>query len=236
MIHPAPITAYIGINGSGKTLSAVAVAVREQKKWGRPFITNVMGIAVPHIYFDDVENLPGILNRLQLENGTGTCNLLIDEAGAMFASRDAGRNKAFDKTVQMLRKYDARLMWTAPAYARADKILREVTLRAVLCSPVIKVHQRGKVWPSTRVTFQRAFDVSRVDNSAQSMNQNAKGKGYGIIRTARWQDAFDSFAIAGRDLVAAKAAAAAAQEPEVDPMEGLTVVEGKRKRAPNEAA
>lgn len=198
MIWPAPISAYIGINGSGKTLSAVAVGLTDYRKNGRPLVTNVLGISEDHVPFSEVEELPDLLNRV------GTCTVVLDEAGALFSSRNGARDKAFGETVQMLRKYDARLLWTAPAYARADKILREVTLMAVLCSGVFKIHSRGMVWASTRLSFQRAFDVSRIDNSAQAMNRNAKGKGYGLIRTATWQNCFDSFAIAGKELVEAR--------------------------------
>ena len=193
MIRPAPITAYVGINGSGKTLSAVAVAITELHRFERPIVANVGGLAVEHTHYDQVEELPDILDSM------GTCNLIMDEAGVLFAARDTGRNKAFEKTVQMLRKYDARLMWTAPAFGRADKILREVSLLAVLCHPLYQRHEPGKVWPSTRLALQKGFDVSRLDSSGMSINKNAKAqKRFGIIRTAKWEQAFNSFAVAGR--------------------------------------
>lgn len=197
MLRPAPITAFVGSNGSGKTLTAVAFCVTDHKKTGRPIVANVGGLAVDHYSFDDVEALPDLLGEV------GSCNLLIDEAGAMFASRDAGRNKAFQKTVQQLRKYDARLLWTAPAFARADKILREVTFDVILCQPILKVRVSGKAWPSTRLIFQKRFDVARLDTSGMTINKNAKAKGVSIVRTARWQNAFDSFAVAGRPAPAA---------------------------------
>ena len=49
--------------------------------------------------------------------------------------------------------------------------------------------------------------------SSTSINRNAKAKGFGFVRTGRWQDAFDSFATADgsmrtapADLVAGKRA------------------------------
>jgi hypothetical protein len=191
VIWPTPITAYVGVNGSGKSLSAVAVALEDQRKRNRPIITNVGGFAGEHYHIDGVEELPDLMGEI------GSCTVVLDEAGAMFASRDGGRNKAFEKSVQQLRKYDARLLWTAPAFARADKILREVTFTAILCRSVYKRHENGKVWPSTRLIMQKSFDVSRLDASGMSINQNAKAKGFGLIRTSKWEHAFDSFATAG---------------------------------------
>jgi hypothetical protein len=191
VIWPTPITAYVGVNGSGKSLSAVAVAVLDQKRRGRPIITNIGGFAAEHHHFEDVQELPDLMGRL------GSCTVVIDEAGAMFASRDTGRNKAFEKAVQQLRKYDCRLLWTAPAFARADKILREVTFTTILCQSLWKRHEGGKVWPSTRLILQKSFDVSRLDTSGMSINKNARAKKFGIIRTAKWQHAFDSFSTAG---------------------------------------
>jgi hypothetical protein len=191
MLRPAPITAFVGVNGSGKTLTAVAFGLVDLKKTGRPLVTNVGGLSADHIPFEDVEDLPELLAEV------GSCNLLMDEAGSMFASRDAGRNKAFQRTVQQLRKYDARLLWTAPAFARADKILREVTFDVILCRPMLKVRVPGKAWPSTRLIWQKRFDVSRLDSSGMTINKNAKSKGFAVVRTAKWQHAFDSFHVAG---------------------------------------
>jgi len=190
MLTPTPITAYVGVNGSGKTLSAIAYALTDQRRSGRPLVTNVGGLAVDHVLIESVEHLPDIMGEY------GTCNVVLDEAGAMFASRDTGRNKAFEKTVQQLRKYDARLLWTAPAFARADKILREVTFTAILCQSLRTKRVKGKAWPSTRLILQKSFDVSRLDTSGMSINKNARAGGYGIIRTSRWETAFDSFAVA----------------------------------------
>lgn len=188
MLWPSPITAYVGVNGSGKSLSAIAFALTDYRRLERPLVTNMVGLSVPHHYFEDVEQVPDILATL------GTCNLVIDEAGAMFASRDAGRNKAFERTVQQLRKHDARLLWTAPAFARADKILREVTFTVILCRSLWKVRAAGTAWPSTRLIAQKSFDVSRLDNSGMAVNRNAKAKGMGLVRTSKWEHAFDSFA------------------------------------------
>lgn len=190
MITPAPITAYVGINGSGKSLSAIAFALSDLKR--RPLVTNMQGLSVDHHYVEGVEELPDLMAKL------GTCNIVLDEAGVMFASRDTGRNKAFEKSVQQLRKHKARMLWTAPSFARADKILREVTLVAVLCKPLWTRGVKGDPWPSTRLVMQKSFDVGRLDASAMSINKNAKAKGFGLVRTAKWEHAFDSWGVAGR--------------------------------------
>ena len=202
MITPTPITAYLGVNGSGKSLSAIAFALRDLDRRGRPLLTNMVGLSVDHIHVEDVEQLPELMTAVAREyvsEKTGRplgMNIVLDEAGAMFSSRSTGRNKAFERTCQQLRKYRARCLWTAPTFARAEKILREVTFTAVLCTPLYKRHVPDDPWPSTRLILQKAFDVSRLDTSGTSINKNAKAKGYGFVRTARWQSAFDSFATA----------------------------------------
>lgn len=218
MIWPPPISAYVGVNGSGKSLAAVAVAITDQKRRGRPIITNIQGLRAEHYLIEDVEQLPDVMGSI------GSCTVVLDEAGAMFSSRDAGRNKAFQKAVQQLRKYDARLIWTAPAFARADKILREVTFAAVLSQSLHKTHAKGKVWESTRLILQKSFDVSRLDNSGMSINKNARAKKFGFIRASRWYDAFDSFATAG--LLAGEGAEELLRETYRPARDAVEVVQG----------
>jgi len=205
MITPTPITAYLGVNGSGKSLSAIAFALRDQERRGRPLITNMIGLGVPHYHINGVDELPDLMLTVAADPSyvsrkTGRflgLNIVLDEAGAMFSSRDAGpTKKAFEKSVQQLRKYRARLLWTAPTFSRADKILREVTFTAVLCQSLYKRGIPDDPWPSTRLILQKSFDVSRLDTSSTSINRNAKATGFGFVRTARWQNAFDSFATA----------------------------------------
>jgi hypothetical protein len=220
MLYPSPITAYIGVNGSGKSISALAFALRDQERHGRPLITNMVGLSAHHAWIEDVEQLPDLMGEVanrHLSPRTGQplgMNIVLDEAGAMFAARDTGRNKAFQKACQQLRKYRARLLWTAPTFARAEKILREVTFTAVLCQPLWQRSVRDDPWPSTRLILQKGFDVSRLDSSSQTMNRNAKAKGFGFVRTGRWQDAFDSFATADGKRFGVVAAPESTDEPE----------------------
>lgn len=193
MLKPDPITAYVGVNGSGKSVSAIAFAVRDFERNNRFIITNMQGLSVPHAVFEDVEDIPNMLAEY------GSSNIIIDEAGAMFSSRDTGRNKAFGKVVQQLRKYDTRLLWTAPAYARADKILREVTFKIILCQPVFKGQNRLKAWPTTRLVLQKSFDASRIDSSGMSVNRNARATGLSLMSVSKYWNCFDSFAVANND-------------------------------------
>jgi hypothetical protein len=203
MITPTPITAYLGVNGSGKSLSAIAFAISDFERKGRPLLTNMVGLSVEHFHISEVAQLPDLMRDLALDyrspktGGPLGMNIVLDEAGAMFSSRDAGpQKKAFEKTVQQLRKYRARLLWTAPTFSRADKILREVTFTAILCQSLRKKSIPDDPWPSTRVILQKSFDVSRLDTSSTSINRNAKARGFGIVMTRRYENAFDSFATA----------------------------------------
>ncbi len=83
----------------------------------------------------------------------------------------------------------------------AKQYMFDVDARARIASGAKKLADAVRVTlgPAGRnVILQKSFDVSRLDNSGMTIRRNAKAKGFGIVRTARWEHAFDSFAVAGR--------------------------------------
>lgn len=164
MKQPSPITAFVGINGAGKTLSAVAWAHRS----GRRVLTNVPGTRFD--MWHDLEELvaPGAIRDT---------DVIMDEAGVMFSSRNQSRDKEFLALVQQLRKENARLFWTAPAYGRADKILREVTQMVVKCRGLGNVAGKDAVWPQPRFVANFAYDASDFDVVGLTMKQSMKRTG-----------------------------------------------------------
>lgn len=180
----APITAFVGANGSGKTMSAIAYAHRAK---GRRVVTNVSGTIFDQ--FTDVADLAGNIRNT---------DIVFDEAGVLFSSRSPSRDVEFLGLVQQLRKYNARLFWTAPAYSRADKILREVTQMVVKCRPVLKHRIADSVWPSPRIVVNLAFDANDFDAFGQRITDKAKRAGIGWLYTNKHVRLFDSFALVGQ--------------------------------------
>lgn len=188
----APIAAFVGANGSGKTLSAIAWAHAGHKlgqKVGKPrrVLTNVPGTSFD--YFRTLADLSG--------DGLQDTDIVFDEAGVIFSSRNSSRDEEFLTVVQQLRKANARLFWTAPAYARADKVLREVTQVVVKCRGIGNVQRRGEVWPQPRFVVNAAFDANDFDTMGQRVSQNARRMGVKVWRVSAVGPLFDTLGRVG---------------------------------------
>lgn len=178
-MRPAPITAFVGVNGAGKTLSAIAFAHES----GRRVLTNVPGTA-----FEEWKHLAD----LTVPGAITDTDVIMDEAGVMFASRSTARDEAFQALVQQLRKENARLFWTAPAYMRADKILREVTQMVVKCRGMFPKYPDGAVWPQPRLAVNFAYEAGDHDNVGLRMKDSQKRVGMKVWRVASQGALFDT--------------------------------------------
>lgn len=183
-MRPPPITAFVGVNGSGKTLSAIAYAARGERRWGRRVLTNVPGTR-----FDQFETLDDLSND---PLGLQDTDVVFDEAGVIFASRSTKRDEQFNAVVQQLRKSNSRLFWTAPAWARADKQLREVTQVVVKCRGIGDIRPRGVVWPEPVLVLNVAFNTKDIDTMGQTVSRRAKRAGFGVWVVRRQGVLFDT--------------------------------------------
>lgn len=125
-----PIRAYVGPNGGGKTACMVADAMRALMT-GRRVLSTVRlmdprtGKTPPNfVLFEDWDQL------LEAKHTT----VLMDEMVGIANSRSSSSLdvRAQNKLMQ-LRRADVDLAWTAPNWARADKIIREVTQAVTEC-------------------------------------------------------------------------------------------------------
>jgi len=120
------ITAYVGANGSGKSLLAVSDAIDETLRMpGRPLYSTVP------IDYDSkrgsVHSIP-ITSWQQLLDLDGG-HVLLDEVATLASSRET--NSLPPEVLAWmgsLRHTDTTLAWTAPAWARADVVLRGVEI------------------------------------------------------------------------------------------------------------
>lgn len=85
-----------------------------------------------------------------------------------------------DMLVQ-LRRRDVRLRWTAPAWARADVLLREVTQGVVMCHGWLPRRAAGQLWRAQTVISSRMVDARDLDELTQ-----AQRLGTARVRLSTW--------------------------------------------------
>lgn len=171
------IRAYVGANGHGKSLAMVN-DVLPSLMAGRKVLSNVriLDFENPRPCDDPACTSPNhethmaahplyipLLDYSQLLEARGV-DVLLDEVTGIASSRESSALpvQVVNLLVQ-LRRRDVTLSWTAPAWARADKVLREVSQVVVHCrgySP--KTRQTGdgtRVWRDRRLFWWRAYDA-----------------------------------------------------------------------------
>lgn len=139
-----PIVGVTGPNGAGKTLLAAHDAICDMLG-GRRVISTV-GIeytdpATGQVY--STEPLTSLGQLIQIRDAT----VLLDEIASIFPSSTSASGLPAEVLVllQTARHRGVTIRWTAPAWLRAQKVLREVTQAAVSVNPV---GRRGRdLWP-----------------------------------------------------------------------------------------
>lgn len=150
----APIRGYIGPNGSGKSALMVmdVLPVLEGMRWAcdnpdhehtkRGEVTGVRRVLSTLPLVDPVTGEPHPLwDRLGGEGGgwwqvlsAEHCDLLFDEVTGIAGAREAmGMPVAVQNILQQLRRRDVHLSWSAPAWGRADSIIRSCTQLVTDC-------------------------------------------------------------------------------------------------------
>lgn len=193
----SPIHGFVGPNGSGKTLAAIELVVK-------PAVAR--GIRVMASFPID---LPGcsIISDWRALTEVSDCVLLLDEVTTSFPSRGFGASpQQLVRVMQQLRKRDVECVWTAPAWTRADVVLREVTTEVTVCegrwgdrwqreravAPVPRFNpprlrdesgrplRISRRWPPNRLFIWRSYDSSRNDeftlSSVRAEHVRPRGK------------------------------------------------------------
>lgn len=154
-ISGAPIVGFTGPNGAGKTLVAVSCVIHDDLRHGRPVYSTV------HIDSPYGSSIPLVSLRQLLE--LRDCTVLIDEIAAIFSSRDSMQvPREFDIFLQTLRHRGVTLRWTAPAWARADLRVREITQVVVSVQNLGKRLKPGAFWPTPITILAGALDCVGV--------------------------------------------------------------------------
>lgn len=148
-----PIAAYVGVNGSGKTLAMVHDTLPALYT-GRRIYTTVP-LYIDGVMPDNVELLTDWSQILDARHA----DILLDEVSAICSSRDTlALPPQIATLLQQLRKHDLRLRWTAPNWQRADRILRETTKTVTICRGMFPRRDPNSDWRRNTMFIWRTFD------------------------------------------------------------------------------
>lgn len=146
-----PIVGFTGVNGAGKTALAVDSAINDMKN-GRTVYSTVP------IRSEFGHSRPIRSLREMLEYSDAT--VLLDEVSVIFSSRSSqSLPPEVVSLIQTLRHQNLTVRWTAPAWARCDNLLREVTQGLVNVMPAFRVAD-GTPWPRPRLMMAALLDTS----------------------------------------------------------------------------
>lgn len=150
-----PIAAYVGSNGSGKTLCMVHDTLPSLFN-GRDIYTTVPltlpdGSTPPNVH---------ILTEWSQILDAEHADILLDEVSSIASSRESEiLPPQICTLLQQLRKKDLVLRWTAPSWARADKVLRETTKIITICRGWFSVKDDSSQWRSNRLFLFRSYNA-----------------------------------------------------------------------------
>lgn len=162
-----PIAAYVGSNGSGKTLAMVHDTLPSLYQ-GRTIYTTVPIFYPDGTVPDHVVILHDWSQILDAEHA----DILLDEVSAIASSRESDALPPQVATLlQQLRKRDLVLRWTAPSWARADKILRETTKIVTICHGFLSHLVDGSMWRSNRLFKWSTYSAEDYTDLVQSTTQ-----------------------------------------------------------------
>lgn len=148
------IRAFIGANGGGKTLAVLEHVVLPAWRAGRPVVANMplhpQALGFPGSLYRPLQSWREIP---ELES----CELVLDEISSALPSRQAQSvPPQLVRVLNQLRKTDVRCAWTAPSWARADLLLREVTQAVTVCTGKVPDRWERRQDPAKPRMFPRA--------------------------------------------------------------------------------
>jgi len=144
----APITGFTGLNGTGKTLSAVAAAAKVKGLIVSTQPFEAEGCEV--VPFSDMSQVVELRPKV----------LLLDEIQAVFSSRRWATVPADELAViSQLRKLGTATIWTGVDFRDVDPALRRITWEVIELSRVFGHGWHTSVWARTLYRSFRGDDL-----------------------------------------------------------------------------
>lgn len=164
-----PISAYVGMNGSGKTLCMVHDTLPSLFN-GRDIYTTVPLRLPDGTVPSNVHLLTDWAQVLNAEHA----DILLDEVSAIASARETEALPPQIATLlQQLRKRDLLLRWTAPSWMRADRILRETTRLITICRGFFPRRLDDSKWCSSTLFHFLSYDAGDYTDFS-SLNSTKK--------------------------------------------------------------
>ena len=191
-----PIAAFVGFNGMGKTMGAVAAAMHHLEA-GRPVLSTVRlldyrnprpcedagCLSVEHgmeghrhahplwIPFTDFRQLFDFGKGGSLAPDGG--HVLMDEVtGVADAREHASMPVQVANYLPQMRRRDVTLAWTTIAWTFADVRLRRLTLSATWAVGMAPKYSGDTMWPSNRVFYYRTYNASDLKDDFHSAKRD----------------------------------------------------------------
>lgn len=175
-----PIHAYAGPNGSGKSLAMVLDTLPTLAA-GRTVLGTVRLLdpvtGDPHPLWEPLDSPSKLVEAYR-------CDVLLDEVAGVMSSREsAGLPNVIETNLQQMRRGDVTIRWSAPGWARADKVMRECTQGLTICRATnfrqqIVDHDDGteRQWRSKSLMKWKTYDAQEFDEWSQSQTEKIKPK------------------------------------------------------------
>lgn len=183
-----PIMAYVGANGSGKT-AAMVWDTKPTLDAGRPVLSTVRlldtddprecdgcpicdNTGMPHLAAHPLW-IPFTSWAQLLE--AGGCDVLMDEVTGVASSRESmSMPAAVANALVQMRRRDVVVRWTAPSWARADKIIRECSQAVTHCRGMVPAKvsdDSGRQWRTRRLFRWSTYDAAVFDEFTDGKRQ-----------------------------------------------------------------
>ncbi len=196
------ITAYVGLFGKGKTLSAVhrVVALYRQynnrrvfdparRKWvvQKVHVISNVSLSIPYEEFVSLVQIVQIADRYQEideKNDTLTVHIILgDEFSVQLNSRSFKSNidPLFLNTLLTCRHHHISLVYTAQRFNQVDALLRQVTSSVISCN---------KCW---RIMVHSLYDAYELENAGNILDVKPLRR-YGWFIRNRDYNAYDTLA------------------------------------------
>lgn len=155
------IAAYIGINGSGKSLAMIHDTIPSLRA-GRRALSTVQLVdpatGLPHPLFTPLTSWRQLLEAEH-------CDVLFDEVQGIADSRSGTNGLPIQvrNFLGQLRRRDVVLRWTAPSWNWADVRLRDVTQAVTVCRGYLSKLVPGFTWRVNRLFRWNLYDARDFD-------------------------------------------------------------------------
>jgi hypothetical protein len=198
-----PIHGYCGANGAGKTLAMVLDTLPTLAA-GRTVLGTVRlldpATGEPHPLWEPLDSPAKLVDAYR-------CDVLLDEVAGVASSRESSSlPNIIETNMQQMRRGDVTIRWSAPGWARADRVMRECTQGLTICRATrfrqqVVQHDDGtqRQWLSKSLMKWKTYDAQEFEEWSQSQNEKVKPKVsqwfYRLGDTGQYvSDAYDTFA------------------------------------------